>query len=110
MVTPFRDEQLGRKIMDSRLTVKNYTMLVEYDGTPLFGHYEIDGDGVVPAAELTLVENGVFKRMLNGRVPTLKAPESTGSARFMISPDNPVAIVSPGTIHVQTSKSVTRSE
>ena len=57
-MTPARgmlDEQLGRKIMDSRLTVKNYTTLVEYDGTPLFGHYEIDGDGVVPAAELTLV-------------------------------------------------------
>lgn len=84
-MTPARgmlDEQLGRKIMDSRLTVKNYTTLVEYDGTPLFGHYEIDGDGVVPAAELTLVENGVFKRMLNGRVPTLKAPESTGECPF----------------------------
>lgn len=39
-------------------------------------------------------------------VPTLKAPESTGSARFMISPDNPMTIVSPGTIHVQTSKGV----
>ena len=100
------DEQLGRRIIDSRLTVKNYTTLAEYNGTPLFGCYEIDGDGVVPAAELTLVENGVFKRMLNGRVPTLKAPESTGSARFMISPDNPMAIVSPGTIHVQASKGV----
>ena len=101
------DEQLGRKVIDSRLTVKNYTSLREYHGTPLFGHYEIDGDGVTPAAELMLVENGVFKRMLNGRVPTLKAPESTGSARFITDPASAVAITSPGTIHVQTSKGTT---
>lgn len=58
-------------------------------GTPLYGYYEIDGDGVTPEAEMTLVEKGVFKRMLNGRFPTLKAPVSTGSARFHFLPAKP---------------------
>ena len=42
------DDQLGRKIIDSRLTIKNYTNMQEYNGIPLAGHYEIDCDGVVP--------------------------------------------------------------
>lgn len=67
------DDQLGRKIIDSRLTIKNYTNMQEYNGIPLAGHYEIDCDGVVPEKELTLVDKGIFKRQLNGRIPTLKA-------------------------------------
>lgn len=98
------DDQLGRKIIDSRLTIKNYTNMQEYNGIPLAGHYEIDCDGVVPEKELTLVDKGIFKRQLNGRIPTLKAPASTGSARFMLLPNNPVAVTSAGTIHVKVEK------
>ncbi|MEI3421495.1 MAG: metallopeptidase TldD-related protein [Butyricimonas faecihominis] len=73
-------DQFGQKIMDERLTVKNYTNKKEYNGTPLYGYYEMDGDGVTPEAEMVLVEKGVFKKMLNGRIPALKAPETTGSS------------------------------
>lgn len=59
-------DQFGQKIMDERLTVKNYTNKKEYNGTPLYGYYEMDGDGVTPEAEMVLVEKGVFKKMLNG--------------------------------------------
>ena len=44
-------DQFGQKIMDERLTVKNYTNKKEYNGTPLYGYYEVDGDGVTPEAE-----------------------------------------------------------
>lgn len=98
------EQQLNRKIIDSRLTIKNYSSVEEYNGTPLLGYYEIDGDGVVPEKEITLVERGLFKQMLNGRVPTLKAPHSTGSARFMNNPQSLVAVTSMGSIHVQTEK------
>ena len=98
------EDQFGSKIMDSRLTVKNYTAMKEYNGTPLYGYYEIDGDGVTPDAEMTLVENGVFKKMLNGRIPTLKAPETTGSSRFILSPQSPTVMTGTGTIHVQVEK------
>lgn len=97
-------EQFGRKIIDSHLTVKNYTARKEYNGTPLFGYYETDANGVTPAPETTLVEKGVFKKMLNGRIPTLKAPESTGSSRFLLIPQNPTVVTGTGTIHVQAEK------
>ncbi len=84
-LTPTRGglvDQFGSKIMDNRLTIKNYTAMKEYNGIPLYGYYEVDGEGVTPEAEMTLVEKGVFKKMLNGRTPTLQALETTGSARL----------------------------
>lgn len=104
------EAQFGQKIIDNRMTIKNYTAMKEYNGTPLFGHYEIDGDGVTPEAEMTLVEKGVFKKMLNGRIPTLKAPATTGSARFVQSPKNPTVATGVGTIHVQAEKGVAREK
>jgi hypothetical protein len=100
------DEQLGRKVIDSRITVKNHSKLQEYKGVRLFGHYEIDGDGVTPAAELTLVEKGIFKRQLNGRYPTRKTPESTGSARFLANPLTPTPITAPGTMQVSAEDGI----
>ena len=45
--------------------------------------------------------------MLNGRIPTLKAPETTGSSRFMMSPQSPTLATGTGTIHVQAEKTMT---
>lgn len=106
-LTPTRGslaDQFGQKIIDNRLTIKNYTAMKEYNGTPLYGHYEVDGDGVTPEAEMTLVEKGVFKKMLNGRVPTRNAPETTGSSRFILAPQSPSVTTGTGTIHVQAEK------
>lgn len=100
------EDQFGHKIIDNHLTIKNYTTMKEYNGTPLFGYYEIDANGVTPEPEVTLVEKGVFKKMLNGRFPTLKAPETTGSSRFLLSPQNPTVMTGTGTIHVQADKTI----
>lgn len=97
-------DQFGQKIIDSRLTIKNYTALKEYNGTPLYGHYEVDGNGVTPEAEMTLVDKGIFTKMLNGRIPAKNAPETTGSTRFMMSPQAPTVTTGTGTIHVQAEK------
>lgn len=99
-------DQFGRKILDERLTIKNYTALKEYNGIPLYGHYTIDGDGVAPESETVLVENGVFKKMLNGRIPTLHAPSTTGSSRFLMSPQSPTLVTATGTVHVQAEQTV----
>ena len=104
------EDQFGGRIIDNRLTIKNYTTMKEYNGTPLYGYYEMDGDGVTPEAEMTLVEKGVFKKMLNGRTPTLKAPETTGSARFILSPQSPTVTIGTGTIHVQAEKGVSHAK
>ncbi len=104
------ENQFGHKIIDNRLTVKNYTTLKEYNGIPLYGYYEIDGDGVAPESEMTLVENGVFRKMLNGRVPTQKAPGTTGSSRFIMSPQSPTVVTGTGTIHIQSEKTVSHGK
>ncbi|WP_231932298.1 MULTISPECIES: metallopeptidase TldD-related protein [Butyricimonas] len=95
------ENRVGRKILDTRLTVKNYSTLEKYNGVDLLGAYEVDAEGVVPAKEMTLVENGILKTFLNGRVPTLKAPGSTGSSRFLTTGSNVVYVTAPGTIHIQ---------
>ena len=96
------NERMGKKIIDSRLTVKNYSTLDKYNGVNLLGSYEIDAEGVVPEKELTLVENGILRNMLNGGAPSLKMPHSTGSSRYIY---NGVAYVTaPGTIHIQVEK------
>ncbi len=96
--------QGGRKIIDNRLTVKNYTSLDKYDGTPLLGAYEIDAEGVIPEKEMTLVDKGILRQMLNGRVPSLKTQHSTGSSRFVMTGSDIVYTTAPGTIHIQVDK------
>lgn len=96
--------RIGRKIVDNRLTVKNYTTLDKYNGIPLLGAYEIDAEGVVPEKEMTLVDKGILRQMLNGRVPSLKTQYSTGSSRFVMSGSDIVYVTAPGTIHIQVDK------
>ena len=98
------DGRFERKIIDSRLTVKNLTALKSYNGTPLLGHYDLDAEGIAPAKELTLIENGILRKQLNGRIPTLKAPLSTGSTRFALTPDQVYAGTAPGVLHISCSK------
>lgn len=98
------NDRLNMKIVDSRLTIKNYSSLEKYNGVTLLGAYDIDADGIVPPKEITLVENGIFKGMLNGTVPTVLTPESTGSSRFVLSSRTGEYTVAPGTIHVKVEK------
>ena len=95
------ENRVGRKIIDNRLTVKNYTTLDKYNGVDLLGAYEIDAEGVVPAKEMTLVENGILKMFLNGNIPTTMAAQSTGSSRFVAAGNNVMFTTAPGTIHIQ---------
>ena len=101
---PTIEGRIGKKIIDSRLTVKNYSTLAKYNGTPLMGAYEIDAEGVIPEKEITLVENGILKKMINSRVPTLKNPTSTGSSRYVLSGDEIAFVTAPGTVHISVSK------
>ncbi len=103
---PFKtiEGRIGKKIVDTRVSVKHYSTLDKYNGTPLLGAYQIDAEGVVPEKELTLVENGIFKNMLNGRVPALKSAGSTGNSRFILTNSDLVYVTAPGTIHIQVDK------
>ncbi len=96
--------RIGKEVVSSNLTVKNYTNLKEYNGEKLIGGYSIDADGVTPPAELTLIENGVVKNLLNGRTPTVGAPKSTGSARWSVLAQYAQTSIAPAIVHYQVTK------
>ena len=91
--------KLGRRIMDSRLSLYQLTDSV-WKGKRLFGYYPTDAYGVKPQA-LTLVENGLFRQMINGRYPALKAEHTTGNMRLN---ENSSDCVCPGVLHLSATK------
>ena len=102
--------RIGRKVIDSRITIKNYTDKKEYNGKKLYGHYEVDACGVKPDSEMTLVDKGIFRQMLCGNFPSVKNLKSTGSSRFICTAQNVVYTVAPGTIHIQVEKGLKQSK
>ena len=95
-------QRIGKKIMDERITITNETALKEYDGKPVYGHYDIDADGFKPAPTMTIVDKGVFKMMLNRATPAEYAMKSTGSARFYNDPRQPLPMTGIGTMHIKS--------
>lgn len=100
--------QIGRNLLDSRFSVIHYSDKDSYKGQPLIGRYEIDDEGVKPAAELTLVEKGVLKQVLNGRYPSVLAQVSTGNSRVrnFISDQTLSTATTPGTVHLVSDKTM----
>ena len=97
-------DRFGHQILDKRLSIKNYTTLESYNGKVLNGRYKFDAEGVTSKSELTLVDCGLFKAMLNGRTPAFHALTSTGSARLPEMATEFTCLTAPGTIHVQVNK------
>jgi len=79
-----------------------------YNGTQLIGSYPIDMEGVVPSPETILIENGVLKNLLCGRIPTSKMKTSNGHLRIPLNFPNPLIV--PGVIEVDYNNSITREE
>ena len=98
--TSFEDK-IGKKLLDPRLSVVNYSSMTEYMNVPLLGSYEIDAEGVVPEKETLLVDKGVLKKVLNGQIPTEKVRYSTGSSRFIPIRGDVVFVTAPGTLHIK---------
>jgi hypothetical protein len=69
----------GSRIMPEFFTVVDDPTQTEWRGRPLFGHYEVDREGVVPKP-LTLVEKGVLKNFLLTRQPVRGFEGSNGRA------------------------------
>jgi hypothetical protein len=71
-----------KKLTSRSLSVKSLSGTETYRGKRLDGYYPVDIEGVAPERELTLVENGVLRNMLNGRTPTKKFRHSNGHMRI----------------------------
>ena len=64
---PGIDNKIGKNILNEAITVKARPGLKSYNGTELFGAFEIDDEGIKPPDELVIIENGVLRNLLNDR-------------------------------------------
>ena len=101
------EEMMNKRITAREITIEALTGTPEYKGEPLFGYAPIDGQGVVPPAQLTLVENGILKTLLSDRVPTHKVPHSNGHALLGTSMGS---YISPGVIRMTDTRTKSKEE
>jgi len=95
------EERMGKKVLDSRISVTNRTNMTDYNGEKLIGAYSVDAQGVKPAEEMKLIENGILKSLMNNRVPGKVIKESTGSMKLGVRQRSVVMGVAPGTLVIE---------
>ncbi|MDR2056717.1 MAG: hypothetical protein LBP83_00230 [Dysgonamonadaceae bacterium] len=101
------EEMMGKRITAKEITIEDRTGTSEYKGVKLLGYAPIDGQGVVPPTQLTLVENGILKTLLNDRVPTPKIRHSNGHALLTPSLNSSVAT---GVVRMTDTRTKSREE
>lgn len=94
------DDKINQKICSENITIKETPKLKTFNNIPLIGSFEIDSEGVIPKDELTLVDKGILKTMLNDRIPTNKIKESNGHRRFILNGPMVMAQKAPGVINI----------
>ncbi|MDR2586116.1 MAG: hypothetical protein LBC84_07870 [Prevotellaceae bacterium] len=99
---------LNKKVISRDLSIKSITGQEFYNGKRLNGYYPIDAEGVVPAKELMLIENGVLRNLLNGRKPTNNIRESNGHVRFDYNAN--AYKVTAGNIHITCNQTFSNDE
>ncbi|HEX6225810.1 MAG TPA: metallopeptidase TldD-related protein [Chryseolinea sp.] len=75
---PLMDTKIGKSVFHESLTIKAKPKLKSYNGTVLASTFEIDDEGIVPKDELTIVEKGVLKNLLNDRTITHPTQSANG--------------------------------
>lgn len=73
--------RIGSRILPEFLSVVDDPTQTAFKGSPLFGQYEVDDEGVVPKA-LTIVEKGKLQSLLLTRQPVKGFDNSNGHARL----------------------------
>ncbi|HVX65340.1 MAG TPA: metallopeptidase TldD-related protein, partial [Bryobacteraceae bacterium] len=76
------ENRIGVRVLPEWMDVIDDPSAETLGGRPLFGHYEVDLEGV-PAARTTLVEKGVLKTLLLTRQPAKGFNASNGHARLL---------------------------
>jgi hypothetical protein len=94
------DDKINQKICSENISIKETPKLKAFNNIPLIGAFDIDSEGVVPKDELTLVDKGFLKTLLNDRIPTSKIKESNGHRRFAIIGPYVSAMKAPGIINI----------
>jgi hypothetical protein len=61
------DTKIGKPLFAEGMTVKALPKMRKFGEVTLLGTFEVDDEGVVPADETVLIENGVLKNLMNDR-------------------------------------------
>jgi hypothetical protein len=81
ILTSELENRTGARVLPEWMDVVDDPAQEEWHDHPLFGHYEIDSEGV-PAQRVSLVEKGVLKTLLLTRQPVKGFDASNGHARL----------------------------
>jgi hypothetical protein len=102
------DDRIDKKVSSAGLFVKARSSMSDFNGIQLTGSYPIDMDGIVPPEEITLIDNGVLRNLLCGRVPTKKMKASNGHLRVPVN--SPFPRIVPGVVEVDYNNSLSKEE
>lgn len=72
--------KVGQRILPDSVDLIDDPSLAEWDGVPLYGHYDVDDEGV-RSQRAELVKSGVLKTFLMSRSPTKGFHHSNGHGR-----------------------------
>ncbi|NOS93125.1 MAG: hypothetical protein HOP30_14480 [Cyclobacteriaceae bacterium] len=68
--TKSADAKIGKPIINTQITIKAKPKLTSFQGIELTGNFILDNEGVVPPDEVTIIENGILRNLLNNRTLT----------------------------------------
>jgi hypothetical protein len=71
-------DKVGKQIFPETMTVKALPKLEKYGDKLLLGSFPVDAEGVVPADETVLIENGIVKTIMTDRTVTKAGQTSNG--------------------------------
>lgn len=72
------ESKIGKNVAATSLTVKAVAHTKLHKGIKLLGAFEADSEGVVPPNELTLIDEGILKDLLNDRSLTSATQTANG--------------------------------
>jgi predicted Zn-dependent protease len=101
------EEMMNKRITAKEISIEDWTGTPEYKGVKLLGYAPVDGQGVIPPAKLTLVENGILKTLLSDRVPTPKVQHSNGHALLSSSLNSSITA---GVVRMTDTRTKSREE
>jgi hypothetical protein len=102
--------KIGKKIFKDDITITEYSKLKSFNGIPLWGAFEVDGEGVTPPDSILLIENGFVKNKLNGRTPSKEVDSTNGHMRLKYGYGGIDKAIGPGIVKVHSSNTSSYSE
>jgi predicted Zn-dependent protease len=75
---PTNETKIGKPLFSSNMTLIAAPKMKKFGNVDLLGGYDVDSEGVIPADETVLIQNGVLKSMMNDRTLTKPTQVANG--------------------------------